>query len=153
MYVLIYLFYAVEVVYKILNSRTFSSVSVAKVTFFYRQPVLGLSFVCVVVEAMLSPPLFYFSFALLDSKFSPSAPFPLVVQSQVDLRLHRRNVAEGTKATWLEWKISTESGKERVGSIGKGWNIRMGSDKPDMWLLHMFMGCLNEAGAFNAVDR
>lgn len=77
MYVLIYLFYAVEVVYKILNSRTFSSVSVAKVTFFYRQPVLGLSFVCVVVEAMLSPPLFYFSFALLDSKFSPSAPFPL----------------------------------------------------------------------------
>lgn len=78
---------------------------------------------------------------------------PLVVQSQVDLRLHRRNVAEGTKATWLEWKISTESGKERVGSIGKGWNIRMGSDKPDIWLLHMFMGCLNEAGAFNAVDR
>lgn len=54
---------------------------------------------------------------------------PLVVQSQVDLRLHRRNVAEGTKATWLEWKISTESGKERVGSIGKGWNIRVGSDE------------------------
>lgn len=78
---------------------------------------------------------------------------PLVVQIQVDLRLHWRNGAEGTKATWLEWKISTESGKERVGSIGKGWNIRVGPNEPDIWLLHRFMGCLNEAGAFNGVDR
>lgn len=38
---------------------------------------------------------------------------------QVDLRVHLRNAAEVTKAIWPDWKLSTESGKRRAGSIGK----------------------------------
>lgn len=83
MYVLIYSFCAIEVVY-----RDFSSASVAKFSFFYRQPVLGL-FVFVVVEAIESSiilllfflcwivnfPLLLFSCSLLNLQRAPLPSF------------------------------------------------------------------------------
>lgn len=78
---------------------------------------------------------------------------PLAVLMQVDLRLHQRNSTEETKAIWLECKVSTESGKVRVGSIGKGWNSRVSLEQLDMQLLCRPMSCLNEAKAFTGVDK
>lgn len=50
-----------------------------------------------------------------------------------------RNIAEGTKGIWLEWKVSTESGKGRVGSTGKGCNNRVGPDNScvGFWVVWM----------------
>lgn len=65
----------------------------------------------------------------------------------------QKNAAEGTKSTWLAWKVTTESGEGRVGSVVKGRNDRLSPDRLDSRLLCRSLGGLNEVGAFSGVGK